>query len=514
MKRPFGVVTDTGRFVRGDVLEQYAVKGASLQLPTQQTFEGDRGLLSPKYDPTHLAGLLETNTAHLVACRQKAEDVIGRGWDVVATVDDADPAVRERLKAWLEAIPPPTSALDSHSNRDVFTAAAFDFEAVGRGALELVRGDDPSGQVEMIVHVPAHTLRLHRDGVRFVQSRGGKRRWFKWAGGDFDLDYESGETRALGELRPERRATEIVWWRNYHPSDPVYGMPDVIPAIGAIHGDLGRRDYNLEFFANFGIPAYAVFVTGDFDPGKWVDETGTEVADDDPAGMYELEWHIQTLLKKVQENPHSSLVFTIPTRDGADDGQVKMEFKPLATDVKEASFRLYRRDNREEVLSANRMSSAIAGVFDAGQANREARAQYKQAVIWPRRTMLEMVVNHFIVASFGSGWRWTLAPLDSKDADSLLAHADSGLKSGAITPREYRRIVAPLLGISPDVPANIDDPALDRFYLNGTQLGAAAEDGAAGELRGLRDDLVAMAAKATNGRAPHALADLVTLDGR
>ncbi|MFW6090518.1 MAG: hypothetical protein ACODAF_01505 [Actinomycetota bacterium] len=530
MSRPFGVVTDQEVFVRADVLESYAVK-ESRQLPPAPSFEGHRGLLQPKYDPTLLAGLLELNTAHLVACRQKAEDVLGRGWEFEQVAEGADTAERDRLRAWFDAVPAPETALDSQSNRSVLAAAQFDFESIGRGAIELVRRNyAPSAPVETIVHVPATTLRVHRDGLRFVQSKGGKRRWFKWAGADIDVDYETGVVRDLGELRADRRANEIVWWKNYHPSDLVYGLPDVIPAVGAIHGDVGRRDYNLDFFHNFGVPAFAVFVTGDFDEGDFVDKDGEPVDESDPAGKSEMEWHIQSLLKEVRQNPHSSLVFTIPTREGMDDGEVKIEFKPLSTEVKEASFRAYRRDNREEVLSSHRMSAAIAGVYDAGAANREARAGYKQSVLWPRRDMLERLVNHFIVSTFGiEGWRWRLKPSDNRDEEHELDLLSKLEEREAVSKRELRAHFADRFGLDPDavpedseagvssvgVPAllqaqvmTIDegrklmgldplpDGAGDRF-LTAEEAGQTAGGGEVGAaLMSLRDDLVGIAAKA------------------
>ncbi|MFW6033781.1 MAG: hypothetical protein ACOC9R_01490 [bacterium] len=478
MTKPWGFVVGD-RVVTADVLEGYALKQASLQLPTQQTFEGEVGLLAPRYDPAQLAGLLEINTPHLVATRQKAEDIIGRGWAMERTSDDADTADRDRVQQWFDEIPPPTSALDSHSNRDVLTAAQFDFESLGRGAFELVREDkDPRAPVAMMVHVPAYTLRLHRDEVRFVQSRGGKRRWFKWAGADVDVDFDSGRVFGLGELPARRRANEIVWWRNYHPRDPIYGMPDVIPAIGAIHGDIGRRDYNIDFFANYGIPSYAIFVTGDFDPGDMVDKNGDVVPDDDSSAvMTEAEYRMHQLLKQVRANPHSSLVFTIPTRD--QEGEVKVEFKPLATEVKEASFRLYRRDNREEVLSSHRMSAAIAGVYDAGAANREAREQYIQSLVIPRRTTLETVINHYVVAPMRApGWRWRLLPgrRESEHRLDMLVRLH-GVE--AVTSQEVRGRFAGELGLPEQMP---DDPR-------------PATDDVETALRSLRDDLVTAALK-------------------
>lgn len=40
-RRPFGFLTDLGHVVRADVLDQYAVKQDSRQLPTQEQFEGE-----------------------------------------------------------------------------------------------------------------------------------------------------------------------------------------------------------------------------------------------------------------------------------------------------------------------------------------------------------------------------------------------------------------------------------------------------------------------------------------
>lgn len=506
-RKLWGFTTDLGRVVPAEVLDDYSTKQDSQQLPPDPVFTDVRGVLAPKYDPHQLAGLLELNTAHLVACRQKAEDVLGSGWDWEQTREDAQTQGRDRLAALFDSVPRPESAFDSHSVREVLIAAQVDYESMGRGALELVREGGPSSPVAAIYHVPAQTLRIARDGVKFMQSRGGIRRWFKWAGASIDVDFETGQTTDLGGMPPRRRATEIVWWRQYHPRDPVYGMPDVIPAIGAIHGDIGRRNYNIDFFANYGIPAYAVYITGDFDPGKMVDENGAVVADDSPdAVMTETEYHVHKLLDEVRRNPHASLVLAVPTRDnesGTSDGKVEIKFEPLSTEVKEASFRMYRRDNREEVLSSHRMSSAIAGVFDQGQANREARSQYRQAVVQPRRATLQQVVNEYIVATFGDiGWRWKLSAADSRDADAVLERVDKAVRAGTITPREARRIVARVLGMPADVPQVSEDPALDRFYVNGAPLGESADGPAGGvdqaaELRALRSDLVTMALKAS-----------------
>lgn len=493
-RRAFAVVTDRGSVVRTDVLEQYALKAHSRQEVTQDNFQGTRGLLTPRYDPTALQGLLELNTAHAAACRQKAQDTAGLGWRFDPATDDADPAERERLEEWFDDLPPPASALLDDDASSVFEACALDFETTGRGVFELVRVDHAAtGPLETIVHVPAEAVRVHRDGKRFVVARGGKRHWFRWVGADFDVDYESGQTAPLGSLRPERRGHELVWWRNPHPRDRVYGAPDVIPAVGAILGDRARRDYNLDFFANHGIPAYLVSVTGDFDPGPKVNADG----EPDPGGMTAIEWQLERHFKDLREHPHSTLTLVLPTRDGDEAGKVDVKIERVATEVKEASFRLYRTDNREEVLSSHRMSAAIAGVFDAGAANREALAQYKRSVIQPRQRKLEQVVNRYIVGAFGiTAWRWRLATIDTRDLQRELDMWLRMWETRAVTLRQLVHHFADPLGLPEPDPQ-------DRSF----DVRAGGADGQAEQveaaLLSLRDDLVRLAAKdAGNGHRP------------
>ena len=115
----FAFVTDRGAVVRADVLESYATKSATRQVPTQKSFSDEAGLVVPRYDPTALATLLEGNTPHLVACRQKAEDVLGRGWDFEPVGESPDSGLRTQLVDWFDAQAPPTSAIDALSSRSV-----------------------------------------------------------------------------------------------------------------------------------------------------------------------------------------------------------------------------------------------------------------------------------------------------------------------------------------------------------------------------------------------------------
>lgn len=495
--RPFVIYTDAGKTVRPELMDRYAVKAHSRQPEELDAFEGIRGLATPRYQPEQLVSLLEASTAHYRACRQKAQDTAGLGWRFDKVSDDADEEDKNRLVSFFDELPPPQNAKWDDDLQNVFEAAAFDYEAIGRGALELVRVDhEASGPLETIVHIPAQNVRVHRDGIRFLVTRGGKRVWFKWVGVDADVDFRTGAVAGLGALPANRRATEIVWWRNYHSLDPLYGLPDVIPAVGAIVGDLGRRDFNLDFFSHYGIPTHVVTVTGDFDPGPITNDAGAVVDEDDPTGRSALERQIEGMLDKVRNNPHSSMVFAIPTRPGESEedegGKVEVKFTPLSTDVKEASFRLYRKDNREETLSSHGMSAALAGVFDAGAANRESLTLYKRAVIGPRQRRLERIVNRYIVrgAFRIKGWRWRLRTLEHRDLQRELDMWLEMFDRGLVTGREFIRHFAEPFGLR-EPPDN--DPSLDNRL--------PADGGRGRSDRGLRKEVERLVAAAQNGGA-------------
>jgi len=192
---------------------------------------------------------------------------------------------------------------------------------------------------------------------RFAQIRNGKKRWFKRVEYPYDVHKDTGVISPLKSLQAEDRASEIIWFVNYTPRSDYYGLPDIIPALGAIWGDIARRDYNIAFFDNYGVPAYAIFVSGNFDPGE-VDEEGRT----------EMEKMIEEHFAELAKNPHSTLILSVPT-EGRDE-EVKIEFKSLSAEIKEASFRLYRNDNRDEILSAHGMPPYRIGVNETGLVRR------------------------------------------------------------------------------------------------------------------------------------------------
>jgi len=482
LARPFGVVTKQGRLVRQDILEQYAMKSESKKLTPDSFSEsyGAMNLVQPLYNPEALARLLELNTYHYRCCRTKARETAGLGWELKPTREEDGYEENENyrtLEEFFNNLPESVSTM--------FNKAMFDFESIGFGAIELAReNDDPEGRPVLLEHIPAHTLRRHKDMKRFVQQRGNKKRWFKLVNYEYDVDFETGAEHPLGELEPERRATEILWLMNYTPRSDYYGLPDVIPAIGAIHGDLSRRDYNINFFDNYGVPAYAVFITGNYEDEEILDENG------EPTGETVLEKEIEEHFEKVNKNPHSTLILSLPTRDR--EGEVKVELKPLAQETKEASFRLYRKDNRDEVLSAHGVPPYRAGIAEEGSLGgstaKESTEIYKRSIIEPRQETLESLINQeVIIKGFEiDDWRFEFSEIDTTDQKHDLDICKGLFDLGAMTPNQIIRHFKDRFGLEES-----DHPAMDAHYIGGkpVDLEQKEEEFEEEEVEGEDDDV-------------------------
>jgi len=286
---------------------------------------------------------------------------------------------------------------------------------------------------------------------------------------------DTGVISPLKSLQAEDRASEIIWFVNYTPRSDYYGLPDIIPALGAIWGDIARRDYNIAFFDNYGVPAYAIFVSGNFDPGE-IDEEGRT----------EMEKMIEEHFAELAKNPHSTLILSIPT-EGREE-EVKIEFKALSTEVKEASFRLYRNDNRDEILSAHGMPPYRIGVNETGSLGGSTAVEsteiYKMSVIEPRQEMLEAAINRYIVwgAFKADDWEFKLAEIDTTDEKADLEIIASLFEKGAITPNQIIRHFKDRFGLE-----EVDHPAMNAHYVGGRAIDIEEEPILSGE-EGLLDE--------------------------
>jgi len=459
-KRPFAIVSKDGNVISADVLDRYALKQGeeSKALPADtfgQEYGGDTGLVEPLYNIEALARLVEVNPFHYRCCKTKARDVAGLGYELRpsdSTSGEKDDTPEENAQynlamSFLDAQWPPVTM--------VLEKSLMDFESTGNGAIELVRdGDQPEAAFTYMGHLPVHTMRLSKDGKRACQMRGTRKVWFKLVGVDGILNKETG---MFSDDTPEdKRASEVMWLANYTSRSDYYGVPDILPALGAVQGHVAQRDYNLKFFENFGVPAYAVYISGDYDLG-----------DQDEDGEFELIKTVKKYFTDLQKEPHSTLIFAVPSAGGE---QVQVEIKPLAIDIKEGSFRLFRKDNRDEILSVHGVPAYRAGIVEegslGGSSAKESTQIYKDSVIKPRQELIESHMNQFVLPSLGvEEWEFRLIEVDTTDEAHDLAILKGIFEMGGASPNDIIRYFGRRFGIEP-----VDHPMMNAYFVKGQPI--------------------------------------------
>ena len=281
-------------------------------------------------------------------------------------------------------------------------------------------------------------------------------------GKHYDVHYETGEKYYNG-LPEHLRANELLWKNRPNPNTKLYGMAPATPAIAAMYADHNRARYNIEFFKNYGIPAMLVTITGDFDPGI------IDTDDPDYDVKKTLQYRITEQLKQVIKNPHSGMVIQVPSE--GEEGNVQVQVEPLSTDTKEASFRLFRKDNRDEVVAIHHMDPNRVGVTDSGKLGASNAEQtdnsYRVSTIKPLIRENEDDINHLLRTCLGiTDWVFKIIDTDDKKNELDLDKVLSLVEKAIMTPNEAREAIGETYGL-----ARIEDNEfLNEFYYNGEPL--------------------------------------------
>ena len=457
------VVTSKGRAIDASLytrlFRETATKATESRLLTQADDPMFKALgeiiVRPRFDRSTLVELLNLNVYHMRCVRTKAVDVVASGWKLVeaeGVEDDPDVERLERVRMFLEN-PHPQMTLE-----EVLLCAWADFEALGDLYLELTRvertasTDTPLGEPGGLNHVPAHTLFVHKELDRFVQKRGKKKVFFKMVDDSRFLDSDTGEFRSNGG-DPSRDASEIINVRNYSPTSDAYGAPDIIPALGAIVSDRSRASFVMSFFENYGVPRYAVTIIG---------------ADLTPEIIDQIE---QFFDEQVKGGAHGTLMLSVGGKTKTAEGEValdasnvKVEWTRLDTDVHEASFRLLRRDNRDEILSAHGVPPYRAGIAETGSLGGTTAAEstevYKQSIVEPRQRILEARINrHVLWNGFGAtDIAFEFERIDTRDLVREVDMVVARVAAGIMTPNEAIRELGG---------DDVDGDAMNWYYRDG-----------------------------------------------
>lgn len=350
-----------------------AKKASSKQLKQTSKWMDQNGLITPPYSPVSFLVLHESNAVFARCVKQIATDVAGIGWSLQLKGDKKDnQAEFERLNAFLDH---PNS---DDSFRSILKQLLIDWGSIGWFTMEVIR--DKLERTAEVYHLPAYTIRIHRDKTKYCQIRNNKKVWFKKFGYEKDITSKDGK-EGTG-LTAKTKANELIFYKNYYPRSDYYGVPDVLPAVGDVIGAISQRDYNLAFFQNYGVPAAIIVLEG-----EWEEEAESII-----------KRFINKEIKGV-ENAHKTLVISQP--EGQD---VKFTYKPLVqTEQKEASFRLYEQERRNAILVAYSMPPERVGVRVVGKLGgnvaEEATKIYVQGVVEPLQLDLEEIINEKLLQS-------------------------------------------------------------------------------------------------------------------
>lgn len=464
----FIVTNDEGwDVVTKDVLDRYVIKSQESSEGESKQIKDDgwdyENLHEPLYNPEQLTDLLERNTYHAQCCDVVARESGGLGFSIRPVSEEEN--VNDDHKRVL------TKFFKSFKVNDVLYRRQYDRRSIGYGAIEIIREGGNKTRITSLDHIPSQTLRRHKDGIRVKQQVGNKIVWFVLYGTNkdrngkilFDVNCENGDKHPANTLPVKKLANEILWSLDYTPKSHFYGMPRIVPGIGAIYGDISRRDYNSSFFKNYGMPAFAVTVTGDFEdydkvPGdEGYDETKT------------LRYKISQQLKEVIKNPHSAVTILVPSE--GEEGNVEVKIQPLSIETKEASFRLYRKDNRDEVLATHRVPAYRLGINETGSLggsnSSDANKIYKTSVLEPLQVDDEYDMNWLIREEFGfTDCEFQLKEIDISDFEGDVNIAEKMFNMASIKPRQIIQYFGERFGLKDDP----ENPYLDEYYLNGQPL--------------------------------------------
>ena len=451
-------------------LNKYALKAqvdpasGSKYTPSEDLLKGNN-ILDPKYNPYYLVQLLDLYTYHASCVEAVAVDSTGINYSL-KPVEGVEPVEAEKTRLE-EVLENSTPSINTQLQRMV-----YDRRSIGYGAIEIIRDTTSKSDIKRLKHIPAHTLRRHTDQKRVVHINSmGKKVWFVIYGKNYnddgelcDIDADTGEFKPYNSLAPHQRANELLWSMEYAPGTDYYGRPPIISCLGSIKGDISAVRYNYSFFENYGMPKFAITVTGDF--------ADYDVEPDDPDYDYTktLKYRISEQIREVIKNPHSAICITIPSE--GEEGNVDLKITPLSVQTEEGHFRMYRKDTRDEVIHSHHVDPSRLGIYDAGNLNgtnsNNTMASYKYGTIAPIKAECEALINLIAKELEVTTWRFSIEDVAPIDYNKDLALADFLFARGAMTIKDLIDNFGSKFGL--DIEGEEEDYYLNARYLNGVPL--------------------------------------------
>jgi PBSX family phage portal protein len=333
-------------------------------------------VITPPWNLYELASFYDTSFANHAAIDAKVENIVGLGYEfkvsprTMLKLEAAESKTAENARKRIErAKIEIRDWLESLNDEDSFTTTMekvfTDLQSTGNAYLEISR--TTRGEIGYVGHIPSTTMRIRRLRDGYVQVIGNKVVYFR--------NFGATNPNPLGT---DTRPNEIIHFKEYSPLNTFYGVPDIMSAIGSLHGDQLASQYNIDYFQNKATPRYVVTLKGA--------KLSAEAEDK----MFRF---LQTGLKGQN---HRTLYIPLP--GDSDTNKVEFKMDPVENGIQEASFKEYRKQNRDDILVAHQVPLSKIGGGDSS-AIAAALAQdrtFKEQVARPAQRNLEKMINKII----------------------------------------------------------------------------------------------------------------------
>lgn len=427
------------------------------------------------------------------------DNIAGHGWRLVSRLKPDDPRA-QKFEAEIQAEAARLSKLLAHVNPratlpTIRGAVRRDREALGNGFLEVIRSR--RGEVIGLQHVPGVLVRLcptdpsvvmveqpifdtesltwERRGFpmtfrRFVHFPMGNQAdllYFKEYGDPREMHRRSGAFVALGTLKPEEQATEIIHL-TINPYQSAYGEPRWIGAILEALGVRRAAEVNYDLFENKGVPPLVVLVSGGH-----LDENSTKAIQKHFKSIQGQKRFWSPLVLQAEPASMGNVEAAMAGISGS--STVRIEIIPLQQFMQDDSlYKGYVADNRKYVRATFNLSPMATGESDdfsraaanAGLLHDEAHAYAPR-----RRSEDEELFDLRLLPEWGIRFHRveSLRPSALQDED-LADLLTIGHEAAALRPNEVRSALAGRL--------NIDLPPIPQEYAQDVPSRLVTEAGA------------------------------------
>jgi PBSX family phage portal protein len=332
-------------------------------------------LITPPYNLYELSSFYDTNFANHAAIDTKVSNTVGLGYKFEMTSETLmrlenieEDKRRQNAKKKIERLKRQLSAWVEECNDDdsltkTLEKVITDMQATGNGYIEI--GRTTNGDIGYIGHIPATTMRVRRLRDGYIQIIAGTIVYFR-----------NFQATNSNPVTTDPRPNEIIHLKEYSPLNTFYGIPDIVAAMPSLRGDQMAEQYNIDYFENKAVPRYVITVKGA--------KLSSEAED-------KLFRFFQTGLKGQN---HRTLYIPLP---GDQDGQkIEFEMHPVETGVQEASFKDYRVQNRDNILTAHQVPLSKLGGGETTSAAMSQDRTFRDQVAKPLQEYIAKAVNKIV----------------------------------------------------------------------------------------------------------------------